>query len=341
MRQNHTDPGKGYLHVNPALRHDFIYLYDVVNGNPNGDPDMGNLPRIDHETGYGFVTDGCVKRKIRDWVDALHGEEEHKHIYIQNRGVALNTLHRRAYTARNLTPVIDEADDADTASGTSGRGKKSQKKKQPKEEVDQVCEWMREHFYDVRTFGAVMTTQINCGQVLGPLQMTFASSVSPIEQREIAITRVAITKEGTDKTTEMGSKQFLPYALYRGYGFYNPFIAQRSGFSARDLALFWEALEWAWDFDRSAARGMQGFQGLYIFTHEDPRGNAHAHKLFQRLDIQPRDGVTVPRKFDDYIIRLDEGHLPEGITLTILRPDEEVQVVRGKAKEQQERETTA
>jgi CRISPR-associated protein Csd2 len=313
-------------------------LYDIENGNPNGDPDMGNLPRIDHETGYGFVTDGCVKRKIRDWVDVLHGEEEHTQIYIQNRGIALNTLHRQAYAAENLTPVIDETDDDDTASATTGQGKqakKVQKKKQPKEDIEQVCRRMRERFYDVRAFGAVMTTRINCGQVLGPLQLKFPISASPIEQCEISITRVAITAEGTDKSTEMGDKQFLHYALYRGHGFYSPFIAEKSGFSASDLALFWEALEWVWDFDRSASRGQQNFQGLYIFTHANPCGNAHAHKLFKRLAIQLRDSITVPRKFEDYILHLDEENLPEGITLTIIHPDEEIRKVKSREEEKQ------
>lgn len=285
------------IYCDPEKRHDFVFLFDVTNGNPNGDPDAGNLPRVDPETMHGLVTDVSIKRKIRDWVDLTHGSKERYKIYVQNKGIALNELHSRAYTAINV---------------------KSTGPKQKSDEVDQARRWMCENFYDVRAFGAVMMTKINCGQVRGPIQLTFAKSINPITPLDMAITRVAITQIGTDKTTEMGRKAIVPYALYMGYGFVVPHFAQQTGFSAEDLQLFWSALQSAWDIDRSASRGMLALRGLYVFTHSSSLGNAHAHRLFAHINPQLAKGVQVPRCFTDYDITVDAAALPDGVTLSIL-----------------------
>lgn len=297
------------MYHDPGKRHDFVYLFDVTDGNPNGDPDAGNLPRVDPETMQGLVTDVSIKRKIRDWVDAARGSEERFKIYVQNSGVALNTKHRRAYTALNLT---------------------STGSKQKREDVDQVRAWMCQNFYDIRTFGALMTTDINCGHVRGPVQLTFARSVDPILPLELAITRVAITKEKdvevvandrgemSGKTTEMGRKALVPYALYVGYGFVTPHFARQTAFSSEDLALLWAALQSAWNLDRSASRGALAFRGAYIFSHEHPLGNAQAHRLFERITVHRINGVEVPRRFSDYSVTVNDTALPQGVTLTIL-----------------------
>lgn len=283
------------IHLNPQKRHDFVFLFDANNGNPNGDPDAGNLPRVDPETMHGLVTDVSIKRKIRDWVDVTHGNEERFKIYVQNKGIALNDLHSRAYTAMNL---------------------KSTGSKQKLEEVEQVRRWMCENFYDIRTFGAVMNTSVNCGQVRGPIQLTFARSVDPITPIDMAITRVAITQTGTDKTTEIGRKAIVPYALYVGYGFFIPHFAKQTTFSGEDLELFWKALESTWDLDRTASRGMLSFRGLYIFSHENPLGNAHAHRLLERIKVKRAEGVQAPRHISDYVITVNNTTLPEGVMLT-------------------------
>jgi CRISPR-associated protein Csd2 len=278
-------------------RHDFVLLFDVTNGNPNGDPDAGNLPRVDPETMHGLVTDVSIKRKIRDWVDLTHGSKERFKIYVQNKGIALNTLHERAYTALNI---------------------KVSEGKQKKEEVDRTARWMCENFYDIRTFGAVMNTRVNCGQVRGPIQITFATSIDPIIPLDLAITRVAITQVGTDKVTEMGRKAIVPYALYMGYGFMVPHFARQTGFSSEDLNLFWRALQSAWELDRSASRGFMALRGLYIFSHDNPLGNAPAHRLFERIQPALKEGVTTPRHFHDYDVQVDDTNMPDGVTLTTL-----------------------
>ena len=285
------------IHLDPEKRHDFAYLFDVCNGNPNGDPDAGNLPRTDPETMHGLVTDVAIKRKIRDWVDMAHGTEERYKIYVQNKGIALNDLHARAYTALNM---------------------KSTGSKQKREEVEMARSWMCENFYDIRTFGSVMNTSINCGQVRGPLQLTFATSVDPITPLDLAITRVAITQSGTDNTTTIGRKAIVPYALYVGYGFYIPHFAKQAGFSATDLELFWIALQSMWDLDRSAARGMLALRGLYIYSHAHPLGNAPAHRLFERITVKLNTTKNVPRSINDYAIVVNDVDLPDGITLTRL-----------------------
>lgn len=298
------------IHLDPTKRHDFVLLFDVADGNPNGDPDAGNLPRVDPETMQGIVTDVCLKRKIRNYVTVAHGAEERNKIYVEYRGV-LNEQHRRAYTAKGIEP----------------KGSK-----QPQADIDVVRPWMCQNFYDIRTFGAVMTTGVNCGQVRGPMQLTFARSVDPIIPLDISITRVAITKaedavgagtgddgEGTrGKETEMGRKAVVPYGLYVGHGFYNPMLGKDTGFDAADLELFWKALQMCWDLDRSASRGTMALRGLYIFSHEDEKGlgNAPAHSLFSRIAATARKNP--PRKFDDYAVSVNEENLPAGIHLTVL-----------------------
>lgn len=285
------------VHLDPAKRHDFLYLFDVLDGNPNGDPDNGNMPRTDPETMHGIVTDVAIKRKIRDWVDMTRGTEEHHKIYIQNKGIALNDLHTRAYTAQGL---------------------KSTGTKQKAEDVEKARSWMCENFYEIRMFGAVMNTSINCGQVRGPIQLTFARSIDPIAPLDLAITRVAITQSGTDKTTEMGRKAIIPYALYAGHGYYIPHFAKQTGVTSEDLELFWTAMQNMWDTDRSAARGTLTLRGCYIYTHQNPLGNAPAHRLLERVQVRLVEGTTLPRSFGNYKISVDNTNLPDGVTLTTL-----------------------
>lgn len=297
-------------HTDPDKRHDFVFLFEVSDGNPNGDPDAGNLPRVDPETMQGLVTDVAIKRKIRDWVDVKYGAEPTYKIYVQNKGIALNDLHQRAYDDLKI---------------------KSTGAKQKREDVDQARVWMCRNFYDIRTFGAVMSTKVNAGQVRGPVQLTFSRSFQPIVPLDIAITRVAITNpddakviagEEEDgrkgKTTEMGRKSIVPYGLYRGFGFVNPHFAAQTGFSADDLGILWEALTLMWDIDRSAGRGRMALRGLYVFTHENKYGNAPAHTLLDRVDAELKNGVETPRKFGDYALMMNDADLPAGITLTRL-----------------------
>jgi CRISPR-associated protein Csd2 len=298
-----------YTDVN--RRHDFVLLFDVTDGNPNGDPDAGNLPRVDPETMQGLVTDVAIKRKVRDWVDVARGDEGRYKIYIQSGGPALNAIHKRAYEAKGL---------------------KSTGAKQNKDDVDTARAWMCENFYDIRTFGAVMTTGVNCGQVRGPLQLTFARSHDPIIPLDLSITRVAVTREedanivvseesgegSTGKTTEMGRKAIVPYGLYRAHGFFNPHYAQSTGVTAEDLDLFWQAVQGMWDLDHSASRGLMSCRGLYVFSHESHLGNAPAHALFERVTIDRKDGVVAPRVFKDYTVTLNTADLPAGVALTAL-----------------------
>jgi CRISPR-associated protein Csd2 len=297
-------------HLNPECRHDFVLLFDVLDGNPNGDPDGGNLPRTDPETMEGLVTDVCLKRKIRNYVDLVGEDQAPNMIYVQNKGVALNDMHARAYTALDLK-----------ATGT----------KQQRDDVDKARKWMCENFYDIRMFGAVMTTGVNCGQVRGPVQMTFARSQDPVMPLDIAITRIAITKpedakvEVSDedgkgkggKITEIGRKALIPYGLYRGHGFFSPHLAAQTGVTPKDLELFWDALQKMWDFDRSASRGMMALRGLYIFSHENKLGNAPAHKLFDKISTKLKNPNQPPRKFSDYeeIPLIHEADLPQGVKL--------------------------
>jgi CRISPR-associated protein Csd2 len=300
-------------YCDPTKRHDFVYLFDVTDGNPNGDPDAGNLPRVDPETMHGLVTDVSIKRKVRDWVDVTRGSEPRYQIYVQNKGIALNDQHKRAYEAERLT---------------------STGSKQKREDVEKARAWMCAHFFDIRTFGAVMTTDVNCGQVRGPIQLTFARSVDPIVPLDVSITRVAITNakdaevvesergDRGGKSTEMGRKALVPYALYVGRGFFTPHFAKQTAFDHEDLALFWEALQSAWELDRSSSRGLLAFRGLYIFTHEHPLGNAPAHRLLERVTVRRVPGVQAPRRFADYHVSVNTTALPTGITLTPLAVEE-------------------
>jgi CRISPR-associated protein Csd2 len=294
-------------------RHDFVLLFDVKDGNPNGDPDAGNMPRVDPERMEGLVTDVAIKRKVRDYVDLAQGDEGRFKIYIQSGGDALNTIHQRAY---------DEL------------GIKSTGTKQKREDVDRVRAWMCQNFYDIRTFGAVMTTGVNCGQVRGPVQMTFARSIDRIAPLDLSITRVAITKpedaavvtseeeggETKGKQTEMGRKSMIPYGLYRAHGFFNPHFADKTGVDSEDIALFWKALEMMWDLDRSAARGEMACRGLYVFSHDSKLGNAAAHRLFDLIRV-PQSQSDAPRSFSDYRVERPADGPVEGIpgvTLTTL-----------------------
>ena len=298
------------MYTDVSRRHDFVLLFDVIDGNPNGDPDAGNLPRVDPETMQGLVTDVAIKRRVRDWVDALRGDETRFKIYVQS-GEALNSKHQRAYDDLGIR-----------STGT----------RQNRTDVDRAREWMCRNFYDIRLFGAVMSTGVNCGQVRGPAQLTFARSVDPVVPLDMPITRVSVTRtedvevgisdEGGvgigGKQTAMGRKAIIPYGLYRAYGFFNPHFATKTGVDDEDLALLWRALMSMWDLDRSAGRGLMSCRGLYVFSHESMLGNAPAHELFERIVIRARESVTAPRKFGDYEVELDDSEVPNGVILTRL-----------------------
>lgn len=302
------------IFCNPEVRHDFLLLFDVTDGNPNGDPDAGNLPRIDPETMQGLVTDVCLKRKIRNYVTMTQTPNTGFDIYVNDKGIALNTLHAKAYEEAGIKP-----------SGT----------KQDRKDIDTVRGKMCSRYFDVRMFGAVMTTGVNAGQVRGPVQMTFARSISQIVPVDVAITRVAITKEEDlkveiedgkgkgGKVTEIGRKPMVPYALYVARGFFSAPFAAQTGVSRDDLLLFWQALMSMWDVDRSASRGYMACRGLYVFSHSSNVGNAPAHELFDRFEAKLRQGseyesAITPRRFTDYVTSLNDRDLPEGVTLTKL-----------------------
>ena len=283
-------------------RYEFVILFDVENGNPNGDPDAGNMPRIDPETGLGLVTAVCLKRKIRNYVETVKEDTAGYRIYIKD-GVPLNRSDGEAYTAYQ----VDE------------KTIKNAKKKDP--DLDRkLRDWMCENFYDIRTFGAVMTTfvkaALNCGQVRGPVQLGFARSVEPVVPQEITITRVAITTEADaeKKGTEMGRKYIVPYGLYRCEGYISANLARKTtGFSEEDLSLLWEAILNMFENDHSAARGKMAVRELIIFKHASELGNAASYKLFDAVTVKKVDGVAVPRKFSDYTVTVSED-LPEGVT---------------------------
>lgn len=279
-------------------RYDFIYLFDVKDGNPNGDPDAGNLPRVDAETGHGLITDVALKRKVRNFVELVKGQDaKHYKIYVREKAV-LNRKHEEAYAHLNL---------------------KSVPKKLPKKEDDarNVTEFMTNNFFDIRTFGAVMTTEVNCGQVRGPVQLTFGRSVEPIISSEHAITRMAVTNEkDLEKERTMGRKFTIPYALYRTHGFISAPLAEQTGFSEEDLELLWKALEQMFEHDHSAARGQMSARGLLIFKHDDRLGSAPAHTLFDRVMITRVDPSEPARAFSDYQVLFDgqplDDQLPPG-----------------------------
>lgn len=283
-------------------RYDFVLLFDVVNGNPNGDPDAGNAPRVDPETGLGLVSDVCLKRKVRNFITlartAADGTPEAGYdIYVKERAI-LNQQHGRAYTALGLKP---------DAKGAEARTAE-----------DRARAWMCQTFFDVRMFGAVMSTGINAGQVRGPLQITYARSHDPIVPLEQSITRLAVTTEkeaekqdGGNRT--MGRKEIVPYALYRAHGFVSPQLAQQTGCTTADLELFFQALERMFEFDRSAARGEMATRRLIVFEHESALGNAPAHRLFDRVRIERVDATRPPRRYEDYRVMVDGDGLPAGV----------------------------
>lgn len=281
-----------------ANRYEFVYLFDVTNGNPNGDPDAGNLPRLDPETNQGLVTDVCLKRKIRNYVNLEKEDSAGYGIYMQEKSV-LNNQHKLAYEALEVEPVS---------------------KKLPKDvsKAKELTAWMCKNFFDVRAFGAVMTTEVNAGQVRGPIQIAFASSIDPILPMEVSITRMAVTNErDLEKERTMGRKHIVPYGLYRAHGYISAKLAERTGFSEEDLELLWRSLVNMFEHDRSAARGEMAARKLIVFKHENPMGNAPAHKLFELVTIDriSGDDDTPARSFSDYRVSVDSESLPQGVSV--------------------------
>lgn len=310
-----------------ANRYDFVLLFDVANGNPNGDPDAGNMPRLDPETNEGLVSDVCLKRKVRNYVELLDGDTPGRAIYVRESAI-LNNQHRKAYKA-----VRPEATNIDT-----------EKKLNPQSdaEANAVRNWMCANFFDVRTFGAVMSTGINCGQVRGPVQFSFARSIEPIVPLEISITRMAATSEkekaerdkgaggeGDERRENrtMGRKHIVPYGLYRAHGFISAKLAERTGFSSDDLELFFQAMQDMFEHDRSAARGEMAARKLVIFKHASALGNAPAHKLFDLVHVgrnidgelykpgdRRLDNLAPARRYEDYLVQIDR-RLPDGVEI--------------------------
>lgn len=286
-------------------RYEFVVLFDVENGNPNGDPDAGNMPRVDPETGLGLVTDVCLKRKIRNYVETVKEDSTGYRIYIKDN-IPLNRSDAQAYAELELEP-----------------GKiKDLKKKDPDLDL-KVRDWMCKNFYDIRTFGAVMTTfvkdSLNCGQVRGPVQLGFARSVEPIVPQEVTITRIAITTEADaeKKGTEMGRKYIVPYGLYRCEGFVSANLARKTtGFTDEDLSLLWEAILNMFEHDHSAARGKMAVRELIVFRHDSELGNAPAWKLFESVSVTRKnpDDTSPARSYYDYQVTVDTDHLPAGVT---------------------------
>lgn len=289
-------------------RYDFVYLFDVQDGNPNGDPDMANTPRFDPETFQGLVSDVCLKRKIRDYVYALKSQDGD----IES-GYDVFVLQGHSLESRQSMPY----DHLETLRG------KADGDKTPRDDVDEARAWMCQHFFDVRAFGAVMsTTKYRCGQVKGPVQITFARSIDRIFSTDHGITRVAYTqeakKQSTSGETEMGSKHTVAYGLYQAHGFVSPQLAQPpkgTGFTEEDLDVLWQALVNMFDLDRSAARGLMACRGLYVFEHESALGNAPAHRLFDRVTAHRKPDIEAPRSFRDYAVSIDDADMPRGVTL--------------------------
>jgi len=309
-------------------RYDFVLLFDVKDGNPNGDPDAGNLPRLDAESGHGLVTDVSLKRKVRNFVGLVKDQEgrdpqpgeKRFEIYVREKAI-LNNQHQRAYSALKLDAPEETGDEftleADEAASKKKKPAK-EKRKGSADDVGQARQWMCQNFFDVRTFGAVMSTGINCGQVRGPVQLTFARSVEPVVALEHSITRMAVATEaeaekqqGDNRT--MGRKHTVPYGVYMAHGFVSSFLAKQTGFGEDDLELLWQALENMFEHDRSAARGEMATRGLYVFKHDSELGNAHAHALFKR--ISAKAVVEIPRYFEDYKVTVDEADMPAGVSL--------------------------
>ena len=317
--------------MNLANRYDFVLIFDVKDGNPNGDPDAGNMPRMDAESGHGLVTDVALKRKIRNFVGLVKDQdvrepvagEKRFEIYVREKAI-LNHQNQRAYAALKLDAVElpDEGDAAVAVEPSDERKKKAPKEKRKcgADDVGSARQWMCQNFFDVRTFGAVMSTKINCGQVRGPVQLTFARSVEPIVALEHSITRMAVATEaeaekqqGDNRT--MGRKHTVPYAVYVAHGFVSSFLAKQTGFDDDDLELVFNALEQMFDHDRSAARGEMSTRGLYVFKHDSELGNAPAHALFDRIKIKAKEEGAVARSFDAYSVMFDDQSLAVGQAL--------------------------
>jgi len=278
-------------------RFDFVLLFDAKDANPNGDPDAGNLPRLDPETGHGLVTDVCLKRKVRNYVSMVRDHRSPHRIYFTD-GAVLNRLHEEAFASVGLKPANRLPKDL--------------------EKARQLTQFMCANFFDIRTFGAVMSTEVNCGQVRGPVQVSFARSVDPIVTLEHAITRSSVTNErDLEKERTMGRKFTVPYGLYRAHGFVNPFLAEQTGFGDEDLDLLWAALQGAFQFDQSAARpaGSMATRKLVIFEHDNQLGKAPSHQLLEAVSVQRKPGVEVPRSFLDYEVSIASDRVPVGITV--------------------------
>ncbi|MBP6720173.1 MAG: type I-C CRISPR-associated protein Cas7/Csd2 [Rhodoferax sp.] len=313
-----------------AHRYDFVLIFDVKDGNPNGDPDAGNMPRLDAESGHGLVTDVSLKRKVRNFVGLVKEQDERApvdgekrfEIYVREKAI-LNLQHERAYSALNLAVTPEEQAPEATENEATDTKKKKPAKDKRKGSADEVAlarQWMCQNFFDVRTFGAVMSTGINCGQVRGPVQLTFARSVEPIVALEHSITRMAVATEaeaekqqGDNRT--MGRKHTVPYGVYVAHGFVSSFLAKQTGFGQDDLELLWQALGQMFEHDRSAARGEISTRGLYVFQHDSELGNAPAHALFERLQVQPKEASAVARSFDAYAVTFDGQSLAVGQSL--------------------------
>ncbi len=285
-------------------RYEFVYLFDVENGNPNGDPDAGNMPRVDPETSHGIVTDVCLKRKIRNFVEIVHNNQAPNRIYVREKAV-LNQLHQEAHDAVGVAEVADE------------EGKKK-KRKGSGAEVGKARAWMCSNFFDVRTFGAVMSTDVNCGQVRGPVQLNFARSIGPVLPLDVSITRMAVAteaeaeKQSGDNRT-MGRKSIVPYGLYRAEGYISAHLAAQTGFSATDLEMLWAALINMFDHDHSAARGKMNARRLIVFKHDTTLGNAPAHKLFDLVEVKKKDEAKPARAYGDYEVLFANDKVPAGV----------------------------
>ena len=313
-----------------ANRYDFVLVFDVKDGNPNGDPDAGNMPRLDAESGHGLVTDVSLKRKVRNFVGLVKEQDERApvdgekrfEIYVREKAI-LNHQHQRAYSALNLDAAPEEqAQEATENIATDAKKKKpgKEKRKGSADDVSQARQWMCQNFFDVRTFGAVMSTGVNCGQVRGPVQLTFARSVEPIVALEHSITRMAVATEGEAEKQQgdnrtMGRKHTVPYGVYVAHGFVSSFLAKQTGFGEDDLELVFQALSQMFEHDRSAARGEMSTRGLYVFKHDSELGNAPAHALFDRLQVTPKEPGAVARNFDAYSVAFDGQSLAVGQSL--------------------------
>ena len=373
-------------HLNPNYRHDYLLLFDVTDGNPNGDPDGGNMPRTDAETSQGLVTDVCLKRKVRNYVatyaehEAEEAEKSRLKIFVEHHSV-LNDKIREAYIAEGIpvgksaikviedekviegirelqlpdaftfTDNDEDSGEVDATLEYSGElsddeikelyateeiaelfkqnkklskfikdvVKSAGKPDKNRANAEKAQKWMCANFYDIRMFGAVLSTGLNAGQVRGAMQLTFGRSLHPVQPQDLAVTRVAVTDaKDREKLQTIGRKTLIPYGLYQSHGFYSPAFAAKTGVSEADLDLFWRALIQMWELDRSASRGMMSPQGLYVFSHESKLGNAPAHKLFERVRVELKADVTIPRKFDDYQVVVDEDNLPDKVHLTKL-----------------------